>query len=68
MEQEPDMSKEEAVAIIGELAFRCNVMGANSSEIPDLNHLRDQVVSGAIAPKEAVKQAHQIYASKQDYH
>jgi len=57
----------EAVMQIGFIREQASVMGANDSEIIELNLLIDSVNNGGDTGI-ALARAHQILASKQDYH
>lgn len=61
-------TKEEAEKEIGYITTQVNVMGANHSEIPDLNRLLERLKNGECSPHDAVVIARSILHSKQDYH
>lgn len=66
-EQEEIFTKENAVLEIGVLRSECAVMGANDSEIIELNQLMSDVKEGKIDPTEAVKTARSIRHGKMEY-
>lgn len=43
-------------------------MGGNDIEFPTLKNIKDQLISRAIEPEEAIRQARQLREGKQDYH
>lgn len=67
-----EMEKMEAINYalmqVGELRDRANSMGANDSELPELNAIMDRLRNKEIDPNEAVRRANEIVESKQDYH
>jgi len=58
----------EAVAFIENIRNQIAVMGANDSEMDDLNQIRSAMESEKISPQEAMNKALEIKNSKQDYH
>ncbi len=59
---------EEAFAEIMAIASELSTWGHNDSEIPRLNELAARVHNGGISPEDALKEAHSIRETKQDYH
>lgn len=43
-------------------------MGANSSEIPDIDSILQKLHTGKITPEDAIIEAEKIERSKADYH
>lgn len=68
LEAAPKMSKKEATDKVALVLQEVSLMGANDSEIPELNQImRD--IEDEIGDREAlVERAYQIKAGKQDYH
>lgn len=61
-------SKEEMAAELKMIRQNTQLMGANDSEIPNLNRIIEQHERGEISGEEALKMAHGIFSSKADYH
>jgi hypothetical protein len=61
-------SIEEAIEFVGEALTEVAMMGANDSEIPELNSIMEKLKEGEYDPKEAMRRAQEIRASKMDYH
>lgn len=59
-----EQAKMRILLIRGEVA----VMGANDSEITDLNHLLEKLENREVSPEDAVIEASRIQSSKMDYH
>jgi hypothetical protein len=57
-----------AVLEIGHIMDQVSVLGANSSEIPELLKLLDALKTGKILPEKTLEIARNILAQKQDYH
>jgi len=62
------MPPSEALAQILALRSQTEVMGANDYEGSAFERLQKRLEEGEITPEDALKEAHGILESKQDYH
>lgn len=68
MNNHQEVSTQEAETFIRGIMAEVSVMGANSSELPDLENLISDMKEGKHLPKEAMDKAVFIRDRKQDYH
>lgn len=55
-------------AIISNIRWQISAMGANDSEMNDIDKIVQQLDNKQISAEEAVKKVTAIYENKQDYH
>lgn len=70
MESQPQIPdpKETVLAKIGLIRQEVALMGANNSEIPEIDAIIEQFRNDECTAQEALAAAHAIKESKQDYH
>lgn len=63
-----DSERDRAILEIMEIERLCNIMGADSSEVSELEHILNNLRTNKITPEEALDLASKIESSKEDYH
>lgn len=67
-ETTPTPGVNEALAQVGLIEQRVQLMGANDYEPSAFARIRAQLDAGALTPREAIAHAQAVLDSKQDYH
>lgn len=65
---EEELDANEVLKLIEGIIKECSVMGANDSELPELEKIKGALLDKKISAAEAQKMATRIRESKQDYH
>jgi hypothetical protein len=66
--EKPPVTKEEAEIVIKSIIGEVHTMGANDSEIPELQGIIEELGLGNITPEDAIIKAGQIRERKTEYH